>query len=211
MHFQLRRIQYIDFNEQEYNAAFQRLTTELQRYGIETAAFMPDGQGGSEQTEEGQPAAEPSPRGAIFQALSQFFTEDEWNPSEMENRPILAMSINGKNGAWRCYAQAREEQQQFVFYSVNQTNTPENKRSAVAEFITRANYGMIMGNFELDFRDGEVRYKTSIDVEGDEISQALIRNMVYANVTLFDRYLPGLMTVIYGGATPEEAIQSVEG
>jgi hypothetical protein len=44
-----------------------------------------------------------------------------------------------------------------------------------------ANYDMIIGNFELDLRDGEVRYKTSIDFEGDRLSFAYINNLVYTN------------------------------
>jgi hypothetical protein len=49
----------------------------------------------------------------------------------------------------------------------------------VAEFLTRANSGMVIGNFELDFADGEIRYKTSIDVEGDKLSYAIIKRLVY--------------------------------
>ena len=36
-------------------------------------------------------------------------------------------------------------------------SNPE-ERAAMAEFICRANYGMRYGNFELDLRDGEIRY-----------------------------------------------------
>jgi hypothetical protein len=39
-----------------------------------------------------------------------------------------------------CYAKAKEEQQQFVFYSIAPINSPEEKRTAIAEFLTRANY-----------------------------------------------------------------------
>jgi len=35
----------------------------------------------------------------------------------------------------------------------------------VNEFLTRANYGLNIGNFEMDFQDGEIRFKTAIDVE----------------------------------------------
>jgi hypothetical protein len=119
--------------------------------------------------------------------------------------------FQGENGTWVCYAHAREEQKLFIFYSVCQVNAPEDKRMAVAEFLTRANYGLLIGNFELDFNDGEIRYKTSIDVEGDRPSPALVQQLVYANVLTMDRYLPGIMTVIYGSASPAEAIAEIEG
>lgn len=148
--------------------------------------------------------------GQIFNILVEFFEEDEWDFHWMEGMPILSMGFTGKNGKWMCFAQAREEQEQFVFYSVCPVNAPEDRRQVVAEFITRANYGMIVGNFEMDFADGEIRYKTSIDVEGDTLTPPLIKQMVYANVIIMDRYLPGVMRVIYGNGSPTDEILLIE-
>lgn len=147
----------------------------------------------------------------IFNAIVEFFEDDEWDFNWMEGMPVLRMGFSGKNGKWTCYAQAREEQQQFVFYSVCPINAPEDLRAKVAEFITRANYGMIIGNFEMDYDDGEVRYKTSIDVEGAELIGALTRQIVYANVIIMDRYLPGIMRCIYSDATPQDCVEEIEG
>ena len=74
------------------------------------------------------------------------------------------------------------------------------------KFLTRANYGMMIGNFEMDFTDGEIRYKTSIDVEGDKLSSALIKRLVYANVMMMDEYLPGIVSVTEGDMEPKDAI-----
>ncbi|WP_235006892.1 YbjN domain-containing protein [Calothrix rhizosoleniae] len=147
----------------------------------------------------------------VFKAVVNFFIEDDWQFAKLETQPTLRLAFQGKNGKWDCYAKAREQQQQFVFYSVSPINAPENKRLPITEFITRANYGMIMGNFEFDFTTGEIRYKTSIDVEGDNLSFALIKQMVYANVMMMDEYLPGIMAVIEGEVEVKEAILLVEG
>jgi hypothetical protein len=149
--------------------------------------------------------------GTIFNAMMEFFEEDDWEFSWMEGVTALSMSFAGKHGKWMCYAQAREEQQQFVFYSVCPVNAPESKRALISEFVTRANYGMIIGNFEMDWADGEIRYKTSIDVEGAQLTKLLVKQMVYANVMIMDRYLPGLMSVMYGSSTAVEEIAKIEG
>ena len=84
----------------------------------------------------------------------------------------------------------------------------------MAEFIARANYDLLIGNFEMDFQDGEIRFKTSIDVEDaeDHFTSQIIRQMVYANVVTTDRYFPGVMKVIYDeSCTPLEAIEQIEG
>ncbi len=146
----------------------------------------------------------------IFQAIINFFTQDDWVFTKIKGELSLNLAFQGDNGTWKCYAKAREKQQQFVFYSICPISAPESKRMAIAEFITRANYGMMIGNFELDFSDGEIRYKTGIDVEGDRLTSALIKQLVYANVTMMDEYLPGIMAVIENDVFPEDAISQIE-
>lgn len=149
-------------------------------------------------------------RGRIYEAVKHFFEEDDWKFYEMPDAPVLMLTFSGRNGRWTCYAQAREAQEQFVFYSVCPINAPRDKLNQVVEFITRANYGMIMGNFELDYNDGEIRYKTSIDVEGADFPSVLIKQVVYANVVVLDRYLGGLMRIIFADANPADEIAKIE-
>ena len=99
----------------------------------------------------------------------------------------------------------------MVMYSVLPVFAPPAKKDEVAAFITRANFGMIIGNFELDYEDGEVRYKTSVDLEDVSELRILLRNMIYSNVLTMDKYLPGLMRVIFGGLSAVEAIKEIEG
>ena len=149
--------------------------------------------------------------GDILDAAIGFFTEDDWTFTQVEDQPILRLSCQGENGQWSCYAQAREEQAQLLFYSVCPVNALEDKRMAAAEFLTRANHGVFLGNFELDMDDGEIRYKTSIDVKGERLLPALVRPLVYTNVFMMDRYLPALMSVLYGDVPPAEAVLKAEG
>jgi hypothetical protein len=149
--------------------------------------------------------------GRILDAMESFFKKDDWPYTKLEDRPIHRTGFNGKNGQWTCFSQERTDQEQLVFYSVLPIKVPEDKRFTIAEFITRANYGMVIGNFELDFSDGEIRYKTSIDVEGEELTEGMIHHLVYANVYTMDRYFPGFMKILYSGTLPEDAIKEVEG
>lgn len=120
------------------------------------------------------------------------------------------MNFSGEHGGWRCIAQALEEQQEFLFYSILDTKVPSDKREAVSEYLTRANYGLRIGNFEMDFSDGEVRYKTSIDVKGGQLTPSMAKVVVYANLQTMDKYLPGIMEVIYTEHRPKVVIDTVE-
>ena len=147
---------------------------------------------------------------SIFQTVVNFFTEDDWSFMRIKGDSALRLLYEGKNGQWNCYTQAREEQQQFLFYSIFPLQITETKRMEIAEFITRANYGLIIGNFELDFSDGEVRYKTAIDVENEELSTETIKNLVYTNVAIMDTYLPVIIDILEKEISPDEAIRSIE-
>lgn len=139
------------------------------------------------------------------------FLEQEGYVYNEINPNVIHLGFQGKSCSWQVYLQVRPVQYQLVIYSVSPINAPVAQIERVMEFITRANYGMIMGNFELDYSDGEIRYKTSLDVENDELSVELIRNIFAANVLIMDRYMQGVLSVIYGKLDPKAAIQKLEG
>ena len=148
--------------------------------------------------------------GAIYDVVEDFFKKDEWPTTKVENQNALSTNFQGQNGRWACYARVEEEKEIVVFYSYCPVKAPEDKRPILGDFLTRANYGLYIGNFEMDYNDGEVRFKTSVDVEGSKLDFGLMKRLVYDNVSVMDKYLPGVMSVIYGGASPTEAIAKVE-
>lgn len=148
---------------------------------------------------------------AAFAAVGQFLEEDGWHPQRLDDSYVYRVFFAGRNGEVACFAQVRVELKQFLFYAVLPVRVPEHMRGALAEFLTRANYGLRIGNFELDYADGEVRFKSSLDFDGEPLTANLIRNAVYPAVQTLDRYLPGAMAVIYGGKEPAAAVAEVEG
>ena len=132
---------------------------------------------------------------------------------QVQHPDAIGVRVKGKNGEWDSVAIAFEESSQALFYSICPIKAPEAGREQIVEFIMRANYGMKIGNFEMDYEDGdgEIRYKTSIDVGDDRLTYALIAKLVEPNIAMMDNYLPGIMQVIVEDATPLQAIEMVEG
>jgi len=85
------------------------------------------------------------------------------------------------------------------------------KLAALSEFICRVNYGMKYGNFEMDFNDGEIRYKCFVDCEGRmDPSRELIENSVMAGIEMTKQYFPGIKDVLFNGVSPKDAIEKCE-
>lgn len=146
----------------------------------------------------------------LLDKVKQFLTEDDWKFEAVPDTTILRMGFKGDNGNWTVLAQSKEDYEQVFIYSVWTSNVSEDKRAAAAEYVTRANYGLPIGGFEMDLNDGEVRYKTSIDIEGGELTPTMIKNLLYLNVLTFDKYLGGLNKVVFGGVAAADAIKEIE-
>lgn len=145
----------------------------------------------------------------IHQAIAAFLRADRWAHEALPGQPVHRVFYQGYHGRLICFAQACESENQFLFYAYCPETVPEDRRLAVAEFLTRVNYGLALGNFEMDMSTGEVRFKTSIDVEGTRLTPELIRPVIYANVLTGDEYLPGLSAVIRAEKSPAEALEMV--
>jgi hypothetical protein len=146
----------------------------------------------------------------ILETAIQFFKEYDWPFTQNENENLLRTTYRGDQGEWPCLVLAGEPRDSLAFYSICPLAAPEVKLTAVAELITRVNYGLNIGNFELDFQDGEIRLKTSLDVTGDRLSAALMKNVALTNIATMELYLPAIMKVIYGNISAAQAVAEIE-
>jgi hypothetical protein len=149
------------------------------------------------------PEAAPDGTGRpLLEELKRAFTENGWPYSEVRGAPVLLAELSGPAGRWSFYAQAVEEKDMVLLYSICPQRVPKARRLEVSHFLTRANYGLADGNFELDFEDGEVRYKTVLHVHGDEVDGLALKRLLRSNGIAVETYLPTLGLVIAGRPVP---------
>ena len=147
----------------------------------------------------------------VHDVLLKFFKDEKWPAEESAELRVLRAGYQGKNGKAVCYAKWNEDDNLVTFYAVPQLPVSREKISALMEFITRANFGLPVGNFEVDLEDGELRFKAGIDVEGSQLDVPMVRQLVYSSLVTLDRYLPGLEGVLEHNESPKDAVSRVEG
>ena len=135
---------------------------------------------------------------ARLEELKRVFAENGWPFSAVHGAHVLVSDLSGPLGTWRFYAQVVDEQDLILLYSVCPLRVPAERRLEVSQFLTRANYGLAAGNFELDFEDGEIRYKTVLQIHGGELDATVIKRLVRSNGMAMETYLPGVGAVITG-------------
>lgn len=145
----------------------------------------------------------------MLEIAAGFFDAAGWEYERDSSAPMFYLQFVGETGDWPCAAYALDEMGRFAFFSRFPIAVPERVRLAMAEFITRANFGMAIGSFEMDFTDGDLRFKTSIDTGSQPLTEALLEPLVWMNVATMERYLPGLFDVV-AGADPAAVVARVE-
>ncbi|MCI1278636.1 MAG: YbjN domain-containing protein [Nitrospira sp.] len=102
------------------------------------------------------------------------------------------------------------KEEKFVFYLEFAKRAQKKTIRSTSEFITRANWGLITGNFELDCDTGTTRFKSSVDFSGVDLTSHLVRNIVLSGIFCLETYAAALMAVMDGSKSPADAISQAE-
>lgn len=150
----------------------------------------------------------------MISTIENALQEKDLKYTVIHNRPhqkVLRLGFSLENGRCDAIIDIRTGSHTVLIYCISPVSVPINHRPRIAEFITRANYHLILGNFELDMNDGDIRYKNAFIYDDyQELSDEMFLRYLFTSLHMLDRYLPGIMAVIYGGVTPMQAISTIE-
>jgi hypothetical protein len=134
-----------------------------------------------------------------------------WKPEETEEEAVVRVDFSSHPiPLSEARAIVRVDVERFVFLFSFREHAQPKARPEVAEFITRANFGMTVGNFELDYDSGLIRFKSSVDFTHVELSELLVRNAILCAADVVDLYGNVLAEVARGEKKARAAIKDVE-
>ena len=148
-----------------------------------------------------------------IEGIKHFFEKWDWKydyTEKNENHAVFSsgVSMNNAIGNLRIFIVVHKN-----YYTVNTilNNVVEEKYyNQVSEYLHRANFGLNNGNFEFDFEDGEVRYKTYVNFDGVELSDSIIEDSILVPVFMFDKYGKNLLRLMLGDGDPKKLIEAAE-
>lgn len=147
---------------------------------------------------------------AMLDAVEAILRDDDWKYLREDRDAVIRFGLTGEVHQYQCIFVADEPNRVLLLYAIAPLRVPPGSRLAVCEFLCRANYNMKLGNFEIDLADGEVRFKTSVSVEGIELGATVVRTMMSVNFHTMDDYMPGLLAVVRQGLQPSDVIAMIE-
>lgn len=126
---------------------------------------------------------------------------------EEEGGSLYTFAARGEHGVYPVLVYARAP---FLICIASFRQTvPDARRLETAEYLHRINYGLLLGNFEMDYDEGEVRFRTSLMAEGSLTHEVLDR-YIQMPAAMLDRYAPGLAAIVADGEIAGEALRRVQ-
>ena len=145
----------------------------------------------------------------IAETVLRFFQEKDWHYDWDEENGVVHYGMKLDDCRFhsaQCHLFVNRDS--FTTFLISPLSADSNNRDgmlAMAEFLSRANYELIHGCFEMDFWDGEIRYRTTIDCDGVEPSDEMIELAIVLPCNMMEDFADGIVEVLYGVRSPEEA------
>lgn len=146
----------------------------------------------------------------VIDLIKKFFESADWAYDFFEEKNIFTASINLNNivGVLRIYIFVGDSD--YLVYTVLNSTVEKSAYAKITEYIHRVNYGLDNGNFEFDYNDGEIRYKTFVNFKDSSLSDSVIEDSIFFPAFMFDQHGKNLFRLMLGEGDPEQLINEGE-
>jgi hypothetical protein len=134
-----------------------------------------------------------------LERVVELFRAKDWKFEVDEESDLVRTWIEDDNGHWQVMAIASDENDAVLMLSLFPQKCPSHRRARCAELITLINFG-------IDYDSGKIHFKTTLPFMRGDLNTVLLENVVMLNLACIDRFLPAIMSVIYAGISPAQAL-----
>jgi len=86
----------------------------------------------------------------------------------------------------------------FIFLANFFPHALTGNREALERYITRTNWNLTIGSFEMNCDDGGVRFRLGLDFTGSELSAPTIRHVILSAMKIIEEHSPSLCNAMAG-------------
>ena len=145
----------------------------------------------------------------IAELIKEFLTAQEWRYSFDDGIFRFELGTADAKGFDHVSIFIVVHENDYVVHAIpplRADSKDKEQMATLAEFITRTNYNLVTGCLLMDFRDGELQYKTDVDCDHLEPSEDVLRNSIYCPVAMLELHSHGLIGIMFQGMTALEAV-----
>ena len=146
----------------------------------------------------------------IAMAVKGYLDEDNWHYSFDEESGIFEFVLKTDcsiNSIHYFIDIHRTEMLVYGICPVCVSCDDADKVAKMAEFVAKANNGLKNGNFEFNYANGEIRYKSYVNCSHTIPSHAVVMNCICCIDMVYMRYADGILDIVSSDVTASDSIQ----
>lgn len=145
----------------------------------------------------------------LFDKIQNRLKELELKYSATNELIHVGMNIDDVVGKVSVFVQVLDNA--ILSYAVLNNKAPTQQINSISEFLHRANYGLLYGNFEIDFEDGEIRYKLVTNCQDTgNLPNSYIDRSILLPCQMIQKYGNGIIKLMLGVGVPQDLIEEIE-
>lgn len=132
----------------------------------------------------------------MLRKILTYFDEQNLSYSLPEaGETVVLIGFETENIEFQCTI-TNDDEYKLLFLSFFPFKIPENRRNDISILLLKINYELFLGNFDIDFDDGEIRFKSSLFCEGMELSNATIHYIIETHIVVMETYVQTIQDAI---------------
>ena len=98
------------------------------------------------------------PKKSLFERVAGYLDTNDWHYNADTEKGYFTMNCRIKEASVRVFIDVFESDdwRRLLTFATYPILVPQHRRSSVIEALTRINYTLVYGNFEMDLADGEL-------------------------------------------------------
>ena len=151
-------------------------------------------------------------REQIVDVVRDWLDGDDWHYEYDADRQVIqaGISVSSKIKSVKMLIVFNEDG--YTVYLSSPVNGDVDDLHELNKYLTQANFGLRNGNFELDWDDGEIRYKTYVNCSGLEtLPTEIVKDSIYVGWAMMERYGNGIAALALGFSDADTEIKKAEG
>ena len=146
----------------------------------------------------------------ICNRIIHFLEEDNWKYRLNAEKEIIecGLVLDSKMKHVDIVFDLRDDKY-FVYFTLPLA-AGKDDRPEVRELMNRINYGIMFGSFEMDERDGEVRFRNPIDCAAQLPTRDTVKTSLYRPAATIIKYADAFVKVIMGVSTAKAAYEAAQ-
>ena len=135
----------------------------------------------------------------MCEVVRDYLDRHEWKYSYLPENNIIKCGVNIKSKLKSVQMFIDFKVRGFAVIAVPALSAGQDTMDEVMRYLTRANYGLLNGNFELDLTDGEIRYEVYVPCAGlGMLPDSVIEEALAVPPLMFQKFGDGLAAVVLG-------------